>query len=297
MEMRILRNTLKCLGWNPMTRKGKAYSVSQELSNFDICVFPGTRLYRHEEQGDQSQTPWHHHFSFGFQKGTNTHAGVSLFFNKKKFDERFFMTAIAPSDRRISSRVAHVRYRKGRQDISVVGFYFPPKPTSTIERRTYWPTCSAMIAWAEQQTQHLPGRCLHMSFGDVNDDVGLELSSNSWSRVQSSAIGTARLGQEKIVGKQYRQYCEKMGHGICSTFFDAGCTYLGTANVKSYIDTWSLHLPHVRDITSYKTLRRLGVKLQAGNAGYIIDHIPVMMVLQHQMVHSKDVFSGGIMTS
>ena len=211
--------------------------MSQELANFDICVFPGIRSYRHEEQGDQSQIPWHHHFSFGFQKGTNTHTGVSLFFSKERFDERFFTITMAPPDRRISSRAAHVRYRKGRQGISVVGCYFPPKPTSIIERKTYWQTCSAMIAWAEQQTQHLPGRCLHMSCGDVNDYVGLQQSNNHWSRVQSAAIGTARLGQERLVGKQYRQYCEKVGHGICSTYFYAGCTYIGFARSKSYIHT------------------------------------------------------------
>ena len=270
--------------------KGRASMISQELQNMDICVFPGTRLYRYEDQGNFAQTRWHHHFDFGYKKGSSTHTGVSLFFNKRKFQEKHFTTAQSPDDKLIAGRVGHVRYRKGRQDISVVAFYYPPKPTGTSGRALYWRTCKAMMLWAEFQTKNLPGRCLQMTFGDINDDVGQSRQNGAWQQIESHAIGTARCGPEKFVGSMHRQYCEQTAQGICSTFFKTGHTYTSTQGSGSYLDTWSISLPHVRTITTYRTMTRLGVKLQTGNSSQTFDHIPIMMVFKHQMVHSVSEF-------
>ena len=68
-----------------------------------------------------------------------------------------------------------------------------------------------MLTRIRTHTENLPGRCLLLSYGDVNDDFGLCKQGDSFVDVQSSCIGDARRGQERFVSTRFRQLCETLG--------------------------------------------------------------------------------------
>ena len=69
-------------------------------------------------------------------------------------------------------------------------------------------------------TAELPGRCLQLCFGDINDDVGLKKGSMETMKVDALAVGEARHGLEKFVGSKSREFCEKMKeYGILQHIF------------------------------------------------------------------------------
>ena len=80
--------------------------------------------------------------------------------NRHKFLERHTVSAESPTAVDIAGRVAHIRYVRGREDISILAFYVPPKPTTTFDKRKYWQQCTSMLHWAEARVSKHPNRCL-----------------------------------------------------------------------------------------------------------------------------------------
>ena len=124
-------------------------------------------------QGDNLHTEDHLHFNFGFLKGGNRSTSVSILFNRHKFWERHIVSAESPTAVDIAGRVAHIRYVRGREDISIIGFYFPPKPTTTFDKRKYWQQCTSMLHWAEARMSKLSNRCLQLPVAlvGIHDDL------------------------------------------------------------------------------------------------------------------------------
>ena len=67
-----------------------------------------------------------------------------------------------------------------------------------------------MLDWARQQVPFLPARCMPLTFGNPNDDVGIAKQGNTFTDVLSNNIGDARRGQERYVDTRVRQLCESI---------------------------------------------------------------------------------------
>ena len=116
---------------------------------------------------------------------------------KSRFDERKITSAQSPhDDPLIDGRLAMLRIQNGREDIALVGAYFPPKPQGVFETQQYWRVCNAMINWLNDQLRGLPERCLCLTFGDHNDDFGkCKSSGQGFIAVTSHSVGNARKGK------------------------------------------------------------------------------------------------------
>ena len=127
----------------------RMHEVSRQISNFDIAILPGTARVKHDVQGDVCHTQSHFHDSFGYPRGGNHSCGISFMLRKSRFDERKITSAQSPhDDPLIDGRLAMLRIQNGREDIALVGAYFPPKPQGNFKTQQYWRACNAMIIGA-----------------------------------------------------------------------------------------------------------------------------------------------------
>ena len=260
----------------------RMHVVSKQLSNFDNMIFCGTSIRKQSLQGDIRHTNSHFHFSFGFPIGGNTACGISFMLRKSRFDEKKIISTVTPEDDSdIMGRLAIIRYRNGREDIALLGSYFPTKPNSHATMRNYWRVCNSMLAWIRTHTENLPGRCLLLSFGDFNDDFGSSKQGDNFVDVQSSCIGDARRGKEKFIGTRFRQLCETLGQGICSIFQKTKATCCGHGH-KTYLDTWTIPLHHIREVTEYRTMPRIAAAFRTITSK-CADHVPVMVFMFHSL--------------
>ena len=291
--MASLQRSWRLLGWNPQSLGRRRYfDISAEIKNFHIAVFPGTSLRRFDQQGDCLHTHEFLHYSFGFMQNCNRSTGVSIFLNKFFFSDRNVIVAESPREKSIAGRCAFIRHKNKRDDFSVLAMYFPPKPTTAKDRMSYWNICHNMIKWANSCSQDLPNRCFQLVFSDVNDDIGAVKHSGEIQEVSSISVGNARRGTEKFIGTAFRRFCERHGLGICSTHFHTDSTYRGNS-AHSYIDTWCIPISHISEVSVYRTMSRLGVKLQVGDQGDVknaklIDHVPIMLCLTRHFVHTPE---------
>ena len=161
----------------------------------------------------------HLHFNFEFLNGGNRSTGVTIVINRHKFLERHIVSAESSTAVDIAGRVAHIRYVRGREDISILVF-FPPRPTTTFDKRKYWQQCTSMLHLAEARVSKLTNRCLQLAFGDINDDVGQSKQNGETTRVQSLAVGEAIQGLERFVDSKFREFCKqnKTTNGSCQHF-------------------------------------------------------------------------------
>ena len=163
-------------------------------------VFSGTSIKRQAPQCYLKHTSSHFHCCFGFPKGSNKSCGISFMLRRSRFDERKVVSAVSPDHDDIMSRVAIMRYKNGRENIALLGTYFPPRPTGAVQQKEYWRVCDLMLSWIREQTQRLPSRCMLLSYGDINDDLGLCKQGSNFVDVRSPCIGDNVFlrGQEQI---------------------------------------------------------------------------------------------------
>ena len=282
---------LRLLGWNPMSLVGyRMHEVSRQISNFDIAIFAGTARVKHDVQGDVYHTQSHFHYSFGFPRGGNRSCGISFMLRKSRFDEKKITSVLSPhDDPLIDGRVAMLRIKNGREDIALVGAYFPPKPQGALQCKQYWQICNSMIAWLNAQLQHLPERCLCLTFGDHNDDFGKAKHSNQgFVPVKSQSVGDARVGCERFVGSSFRQLCDFFSFGICSTWWKTLPTYRGHGH-RTFLDYWTVPLMHIREVQTYKCMPNIAAMLRSCNSR-TDDHLPVMLFMFHHLVTTQKRF-------
>ena len=117
-------------------------------------------------------------------------------FRRSRFDERKIVSAVSPEHINIMGRLAIMRCKDGREDIALVGSYFPPGPTGAVGRKEYWRVCELMLARIREQVQSLPSRCMLLSYGDTNDDFGVCKHGGDFVDAKSPCIGDERRGQE-----------------------------------------------------------------------------------------------------
>ena len=84
-------------------------------------------------------TQHHLHLNFGWPRRGNRSRGVSIMLNESKLVEHNVVSAEFPQSK---NRVAHIRYKQSREDVSILGFELPPKLVSMARRREYWNTCN-----------------------------------------------------------------------------------------------------------------------------------------------------------
>ena len=74
--------------------------------------------------------------------------------------------------------------------------------------------------------------------------------------------------------------------GVCSTC-STSSTYKGGTS-KSFIDTWSVPLPNIHTVETYRAMPARAANVQVLNTPTIVDHVPVIVFfLVYQCVHDK----------
>ena len=195
----------------------------------------------------------------------------------------------------IADRISMLRYKNGREDICLLGMYFPTKPSNARQKKEYWRVSNLMLTWIREKISMLPMRTLLMTYGDINDDFGLaRTDGNQFVPVHSHSVGSQRVGQEKFVSTQLRQVFEANCQAICSTFWKTKPTYIGHG-AKSFIDTFTISLEHLSQVQDYRAMQRLAAQFICITSK-IYDHIPIMMFLFHHVAEKKKTSLFGIGT-
>ena len=103
--------------------------------------FCGTSISRKSIEGDHPYTDAHWHYSFGYvaeDKNVNNRSrGISFMLRKSRFDLNKVYEATSPhKESGIADRIAMLRYKNGREDICLLGMYFPTKPTNARQKKS-----------------------------------------------------------------------------------------------------------------------------------------------------------------
>ena len=145
------------VAYNPLSLEAPGI-ITEIHRAFQYCTAimqAGTRLPAHDEPVLHSKTDGFHFISFGYQKGSNTHAGVSLSLKAKVFGYRHTKHIVYPSPPQLRGRAALVRTKTASTDIARLPFYLPPltKPTPL---KVYNGVCH----WMAKQIRALPCICI-----------------------------------------------------------------------------------------------------------------------------------------
>ena len=283
----LLFVAMRVVVWNPMSAKRDRQEEIDEVMNFaDVIVLTGTATKATKELQVLS-TKNFHILPCGWQKQpgsmSNKSCGITFMFRKKRISRQHIRKVWLPQ-KAVWGRAAFVRIKSSQFDVTVGGFYFPPRggvgyDTGKIETIT-----RMLCEFVGATLAELPQRTSLIMGGDVNDGMGMERVGDYLQPVDSCSLGDFGRSEEHYAATHLRQVLEASGVVVLSTYWACGPTYYGhlpnRSSIIDYICVWSWMLPNINKCC---LLNRLSRKLQIIPSKRPRDHIAMMVDYNHQL--------------
>eukprot|EP00929_Paragymnodinium_shiwhaense_P036506 TRINITY_DN1955_c0_g1_i1.p1 TRINITY_DN1955_c0_g1~~TRINITY_DN1955_c0_g1_i1.p1 ORF type:complete len:1600 (+),score=138.99 TRINITY_DN1955_c0_g1_i1:125-4924(+) len=267
--------------YNPLAanRHTRLEDIAREIGG-SVIVLVGTRqrCTVDAEQFEYRSVNGYHAVQFGYTRGSNKHAGMTIMLAKKHYAKQNIVRVITPgTDRRLRGRVGGVRLKTASSDITVIGAYYPPPHTQETKR--LWHEVNDKVS---QMIAQIPGRSVPLLLCDSNCHVG------SVKGDDDGTVGMHDCEREDEAGMHFREMLQAHEMALYNTFFPCGKTFFSTTGGRS---TRVDYIAGPRSLITDGRVLRCRVRLYAGDRLQIIkccrraDHRPVTARLAAKLTY------------
>ncbi|CAK0789736.1 unnamed protein product [Prorocentrum cordatum] len=194
----------RMLHFNPLaaTAGDRLEEIELACSNFDAITLVGTQR-RTKERMEQSRSGSRWRIDAGWSAGsmTNKSTGVLISFGAKIRQKHLRKVQVPPAH--LAGRGLAVRVSSSSWDLTVIGAYYPPRPTTVKALQVYDKTVTALTDWLDLIISSTPTRSVPILGVDLNDGLGKDYDTARGGEylVETSAVLPAgvRWDRDKLM--------------------------------------------------------------------------------------------------
>ena len=199
----------RIVSWNPMntTSLGRLPRILDYCAkSLAVCIH-GTRHKAGQHRISESRVGNFHVFQSGYGGTCNSHAGVTVAVNAKRFERKHVVSLVFPSDQSLHGRALVVPVKRGATDIALCSVYIPPMKASKAQI-----AASKLYSWLSACMSRLPCRCTPVICLGANGKVGLSEVTGD-----CEVVGPKMPDKEDSNGRLLREFSESFSLALCNT--------------------------------------------------------------------------------
>eukprot|EP00929_Paragymnodinium_shiwhaense_P067651 TRINITY_DN34018_c0_g1_i1.p1 TRINITY_DN34018_c0_g1~~TRINITY_DN34018_c0_g1_i1.p1 ORF type:complete len:394 (+),score=61.92 TRINITY_DN34018_c0_g1_i1:100-1281(+) len=271
--------------YNPLAanRHDRLEDICNEIRGAVIVVV-GTRWRAWDDTTGYAvkNVAGYHAVQFGYARGQNKHAGITILLSKAVYRKDNVTKIITPKDNLLKGRVAGVRLKTPKSDMTVIGAYYPP-PYTRQTKKVWHAVNDKVSEWISQ----VPGRSIPIVCCDANCHVGSVNTEDD----DMSPVGVYDKENEDECGGHLREMLQSHEMSLYNTHYKCGKTFFSATG--SGRSTRVDYIAGPQSLLQEQRVLRCRVRLYAGDRLQIIkcckraDHRPVTARLAIELTYHK----------